>query len=78
MISFLSQLTLFGAGPEAMSGWEQILYLVPLVICTSLVYGDTRHEDWRFITAEAIKIGMWLMVLTAGVFVVALIISLFN
>jgi len=78
VISFLFQLTLFGAGPEAMSGWEQILYLVPLVICTSLVYGATRHEDWRIIISEAIKIGRWLLVLTAGVFVVALIVSLFN
>ena len=78
MISFLSQLILFGSGPEAMPGWEQILYLFPLVICTSLVYGATRHEDWRVLAAEAIKIGRWLIGLTAGVFFVALILSFFN
>ncbi|MEE2675671.1 MAG: hypothetical protein VX876_01770 [Planctomycetota bacterium] len=78
VISFLTQLILFGLGPEAMPGWERVLYLFPLVICTSLVYGATRHEDWRVITAETIKIGTWLIVLTAGVFFVALILSFFN
>lgn len=67
-----------GVGPEAMSGWEQVLYLIPLVVCTSLVYGGTRYEDWRQIRVEALKIGSWLLVLTACVFAVALLLSFFN
>lgn len=78
MISFLSYFLVLGAGPEAMSGWEQILFLIPLVVCTSLVYGATRHENWRVITLEAMKIGTWLLGLTAGVFAVALLLSFFN
>lgn len=78
MINFLSSLLIMGAGPEAMSGWEQLFFLIPLVVCTSLVYGATRHENWRIITIEAVKIGTWLVVLTACVFVVALLLSFFN
>ncbi len=78
MMSFLSLLILLGAGPGAMSGWEQVFYLIPLVLCTSLVYGATRHEDWKVITVEAIKVGTWLLLLTGCVFVVALILSFFN
>ena len=78
MISFLSHFLVLGAGPEAMSGWEQILFLIPLVVCTSLVYGATRHENWRVITLEAMKIGTWLVGLTACVFAVALLLSFFN
>ncbi len=78
MISFLSYFLVLGAGPEAMSGWERVLFLIPLVVCTSLVYGATRHENWRVITLEAMKIGTWLVGLTACVFAVALLLSFFN
>ena len=78
MINFLSHFLILGAGREAMSGWERVLFLIPLVVCTSLVYGATRHENWRVITFEAIKIGTWLLGLTACVFAVALLLSFFN
>ena len=78
MINFLPSLLILAVGPEAMSGWEQVLYLIPLVGCTSLVYGATRHEDWGVIKSEAIKIGSWLLILTACVFAVALVLSFFN
>lgn len=78
MINFLSSLLIFGAGPEAMSGWERLFFLLPLIVCTSLVYGATRHENWPVITVEAVKIGTWLVGLTACVFVVALLLSFFN
>ena len=32
---------LFSAGPDAISGWEQILYLIPLVYAQPCLRGDT-------------------------------------
>ena len=78
MMNWLSALLIFGAGPDAISGWEQILYLIPLVLCSSLVYGATRHEDWTIIAKESVKLAAWLLCFTGGVFVAVLLFSFFN
>lgn len=36
-------------------------YLLPLVLAISLVYGGTRHEDWRAILNESLRAGLKLL-----------------
>ena len=78
MISFLTQLIMFADGPDAMAGWEKVLHMIPLIVCSSLVYGATRHENWKIIGQESLKLSVWLLFFTGCVFVVVLLFSFFN
>lgn len=45
-------------------------YAVPLIVCVSLVYSATRHEDTREITLHALRFGGWVVVFMAIVVLV--------
>ncbi len=55
--------------------FNQLWYLLPLVIVVSLVYGATRHELMGPILAHAWRFGMWVMTFIAVIFVVLFIVS---
>jgi len=46
----------------------QIWYAVPLVIAVSLVWGATRHERLREITAHSIRSLFWVLTFVTLVF----------
>jgi hypothetical protein len=62
----------------AMSGIEQLLLFVPLVLISSLVYGVTRHESWPVIFREAARMAVWFGFFTGCMFIVVLLLSQFN
>ena len=62
----------------AMSGIEQLLLFVPLVLISSLVYGVTRHERWPVIFREAVRMAVWFGFFTGCMFIVVLVLSQFN
>jgi len=62
----------------AMSGIEQLLLFVPLVLISSLVYGVTRHESWPVIFREAARMAVWFGFFTGCMFIVVLVLSQFN
>lgn len=55
--------------------FNQLWYLLPLVVVISLVYGATRHEMMGPILANAWRFGAWVMTFIAVIFVVLFVIS---
>ena len=45
-------------------------FALPLVIAVSLVYAATRHEAMESILRHALRIGTWIVVFMAVIFVV--------
>lgn|SRR5690606_13711500 len=43
-------------------------YLVPLVVCISLVYSATRFESWRLIVLQSIRWALYIVTFLGGVY----------
>ena len=56
--------------PHAPLAEIRMWYAAPLIVCVSLVYSATRHEDTREITAHALRFGGWVVVFMAVVVVI--------
>ena len=50
--------------------FNQLWYLLPLVVPISLVYGATRHELMWPILGHAWRFGLWVLMFIAVIFVV--------
>lgn len=61
------------AGLVAAANLNQLLYMIPLVIAISLVYGATRHEVMRSILVNAARAGWWIISFMGIVFFVLLL-----
>ncbi len=55
--------------------FNQLWYLLPLVVVISLVYGATRHELMGPILSHAWRFGVWVMTFMAVIFAVLFVIS---
>jgi hypothetical protein len=55
--------------------FNQLWYLIPLVIVISLVYGATRHELMGPILANAWRFGAWVMTFIAVIFVILFVVA---
>ena len=75
---FTWNLFLAAVARGAMSGIEQLLLFLPLVLISSLVYGVTRHERWPVIFREATRMAIWFGFFTGCMFIVVFILSQFN
>lgn len=45
---------------------ERLWYAVPLLVCFSLVYSATRHEEVGPILKHAFRFGLWVVVFMAA------------
>lgn len=55
--------------------FNQLWYLLPLVVSISLVYGATRHELMGPILSHAWRFGLWIMAFIAAIFAVLYVIA---
>ncbi len=55
--------------------FNQLWYLLPLVVVISLVYGATRHELMGPILSHAWRFGVWVLTFIAVIFVVLFVIA---
>ncbi|MEE2640546.1 MAG: hypothetical protein VX768_07975 [Planctomycetota bacterium] len=51
-------------------------YAIPLIVCISLVYGATRHEELIPILTNAYKSALWIVIFMAIIFIVIWVVGL--
>lgn len=59
----------------AAAGFNQLWYILPLIIAISLVYGATRHEHLVPILHNSLRAAWWIISFMGMIFIVLLVMT---